>query len=56
MQWRLAEQAAAETASGFKQEQAYTSMSKPNWLGKEFQIHPCPGISPCRCATARPIP
>jgi len=34
MQWLLAEQAAAETATGFEKEKADTPMGKPNWLRK----------------------
>jgi hypothetical protein len=45
MQWRLVEQAAAETATGFKKEKAHTPMGKPNWLRKESRIHASPGIS-----------
>ena len=53
MQWRLVEQAAAETATGFKKEKAHTPMGKPNWLRKEisnprlaryFNKRPCQGL------------
>jgi len=52
MQWRLVEQAAAETATGFKKEKAHTPMGKPNWLRKESRIHASPGISTSGCARA----
>jgi hypothetical protein len=52
MQWRLVEQAAAETATGFKKEKAHTPMGKPNWLQKESRIHASPGISTRGCARA----
>jgi hypothetical protein len=37
MQWRLVEQLAAETATGFKKEKAHTPMGKPNWLRTDNQ-------------------
>jgi hypothetical protein len=55
MQWRLVEQAAAETAAGFKKEKAHTPMGKSNWLRKESRMHASPGISTSGCARARPI-
>jgi hypothetical protein len=56
MQWRLVEQAAAETATGFKKEKAHTPTAKPNWLRKESRIHASPGIFNKRvCQGVRPI-
>ncbi len=45
MQWRLVEQAAAETATGFKKEKAHTPMGKTKLAKNKSRIHASPGIS-----------
>ena len=40
MQWRLVEQVAAETATGFKKERAHTPMGKPTGYEKNLESTP----------------